>query len=135
MRPSIIVSMLLGAVILAGAVFYVLSLGRTADPRQSDDALAALEARLARIEKRLAAGGARRSAAPVNADEPAAPSRPEDEGEEGDAGEDGAAADEDLEGVLARLDIIETRLRGLEVDPVERAFNFLHSGSASLRRE
>ena len=135
MRSSIVLSILLGAVLLAGAVFYVVSPSRTADPGRTDDALAALEARLARIEKRLAAGGARRSAAPVNADEtPGAPrsAENEDEGDEGDADPE---ADDGIESVLARLDIIETRLRGLEADPVERAFNFLQSGSASLRRE
>ena len=132
MRPSIRVSMLLGAVLLAGAALYVFSLGRTADPRLADDALAALEARLARIEKRLVAGGARKPTAPVNEAAPPTEGRsPEDQEVE----EDDEATDGDLTTVLARLDVIETRLRGLEVDPVERAFSFLQSGSASLRRD
>jgi HEAT repeat protein len=40
-----------------------------------------------------------------------------------------------LDELLARLEDLETRLKGLEVDPTERAYSFLRSRSPELRRE
>ena len=36
--------------------------------------------------------------------------------------------------LLARLEALETRLRGVEEEPVQRAFTYLQSSSAELRK-
>ena len=58
-----------------------------------------------------------------------------------DAGELAESDDSDEEStqpsegdLLARLDTLETRLRGLEEDPIQRAFTYLSSADAELRR-
>jgi HEAT repeat protein len=49
--------------------------------------------------------------------------------------EETGSPDGDLEGVLARLDDLDTRLRGLEVDPIERGYAYLESRNSELRRQ
>lgn len=58
-------------------------------------------------------------------------------GDAGEAPEDGSigSADDTTELLLARLDVLERRLRSLEEDPIQRGYNFLDSDSPNLRRD
>ena len=59
----------------------------------------------------------------------------EDGGESGEATrEDDARDGGESPDLLARLEVLETRLRGLEEDPIQRAFTYLQSENPGLRR-
>ena len=98
--------------------------------------LDALLTRLDDLEDRLARLAARRDEASALAGGPAAPTaedRPATELPDfSTAGDAQPPTDEGA--LLARLEAIETRVRGLEEDPVARAYSFLRSESAELRR-
>ncbi len=92
-----------------------------------------LHARLNALDKRLDKLASRSAdstqAAPSTAlseGTPDARSRSEEDPVENGSSGDGA--------LLARLETLETRLRGLEEDPIERAYAFLRSSNADLRK-
>ena len=134
------ISMSLLALAVAG---FVLSSDRSsnesADSSVFDrEELAAIHSRLDDFEERLARVVSQRSAS--SGDERAsravavADTSDETDGSEFDDDGEGEAPSDGEGAILARLEAVETRLRGLEEDPIQRAFTYLESESAELRR-
>lgn len=123
---------------LAMMVFLLSSQSGRKDSGHAYPAAAELERRLERLEARLALREAAGAASPLKVPAPSpAPGSVVDNREPLEDGEDGeeAEASVDLEALLARMDDLSRRVRGLEEDPIQRGFSFLESSSAELRRQ
>jgi HEAT repeat protein len=129
----------LSLVAVVGVGFVLTSRPPSSVPRVSPLDLDRLQVRLDQVENRLEmlAAASSRGAPPPK---PALPAGHDsgiddvtDSALQDSAGEDdgfGIAGTE----LLSRLEAMETRLRGLEEDPVQRAYSFLASESAELRK-
>jgi len=107
--------------------------------RDSATRVAALNERLSTLEDRLGevlSARAGHSSVPAKQEAESSPvTREPTDGttEDTDDGNDDGVVD--LASLSGRLEAIETRLRGLEEDPVERGYTYLQSDSADLRRQ
>ena len=97
------------------------------DTGVSEVELDRLRVRQNELEARLASLASEPSARPTRVSGSATPREPA-EGAEGDGAPTAESA------LLARLEVLETRLRGLEEDPVERAYTYLESENEELRK-
>jgi len=88
-----------------------------------------MEARMREMEKELAVLSTLSRSAPAPRSDAGLDRT---ESREADGGEDLAPG---LGRIVSRLDDLEMRVRGLEEDPIERAFSFLDSQSFELRRQ
>ncbi len=128
------------AVVFVTAVAILLS--RDSGPSPTTElALAGIDSRLDRLDELVAElARARLAPGPASiADELSSPDNaraaaPNDETEsdDGDGAADTATGD-DAGTLIARLDDLETRLRGLEEDPIQRGYMYLTSENAQLR--
>ncbi|MBN1417507.1 MAG: HEAT repeat domain-containing protein [Planctomycetes bacterium] len=137
-RQAIFIAVAAAALVGAAALTILLTSGGLGQAPYADMSLSVgtLEERIARLEETLdeqALALDRLLSRERAYDRDLAIDRPSSE--DGAGEEKVEVSAEDAQRVLARLADLETRIRGLEEDPIQRGYDFLGSGNADLRRQ
>ena len=114
---------------LTQLAFVVQAIDRRVEQLEAD-----MDERLRDLEKELLEARQAAERLPPSADARVDPGA-ESSGEPEDASETPPAAQDLMGRLLSRLDELELRVRGLEEDPIQRAYDFLESQNFELRRQ
>ena len=138
-RQSVLIACCI-AILLVGVIALMIMFQSTLDSRPSGGefyAVQALEQRLDRLEQRLDDGlRAVMEQRPVVGLREMPGGATEEGGENGEVDSGESDSEDDLLGsLLARLDDLDLRIRGLEEDPIERGYSYLSSQNSELRRQ